>query len=106
MDAQCISNTTRVCLKALEKHFFLLETHFKDLVVVRGRRWWLQRQGYDMLAPTKAGTARGSSALVWKTELWSLELSETISPRLLLGLPRHANGSSLRVRLGMRTGGA
>ena len=24
MDAQCISNTTRVCLKALEKHFFLL----------------------------------------------------------------------------------
>ena len=22
--AQCISNTTRVCLKALEKHFFLL----------------------------------------------------------------------------------
>ena len=23
MDAQCISNTTRVCLKALEKHFFL-----------------------------------------------------------------------------------
>ena len=23
-DAQCISNTTRVCLKALEKHFFLL----------------------------------------------------------------------------------
>ena len=24
MDAQCISNTTRVCLKAIEKHFFLL----------------------------------------------------------------------------------
>ena len=24
MDAQCISNTTRVCLKAMEKHFFLL----------------------------------------------------------------------------------
>ena len=24
MDAQCISNTTRVCAKALEKHFFLL----------------------------------------------------------------------------------
>ena len=24
MDAQCISNTTRVYLKALEKHFFLL----------------------------------------------------------------------------------
>ena len=24
MDAQCISNTTRVCPKALEKHFFLL----------------------------------------------------------------------------------
>ena len=24
MDAQCISNTTRVCLKAKEKHFFLL----------------------------------------------------------------------------------
>ena len=23
--AQCISNTTRVCLKALEKHFFLLQ---------------------------------------------------------------------------------
>ena len=26
MDAQCISNTTRVCLKAKEKHFFLLHT--------------------------------------------------------------------------------
>ena len=26
MDAQCISNTTRVCLKAKEKHFFLLPT--------------------------------------------------------------------------------
>ena len=26
MDAQCISNTTRVCLKAMEKHFFLLQT--------------------------------------------------------------------------------
>ena len=25
MDAQCISNTTRVCLKAMEKHFFLLK---------------------------------------------------------------------------------
>ena len=25
MDAQCISNTTRVCPKALEKHFFLLD---------------------------------------------------------------------------------
>ena len=24
MDAQCISNTTRVCRKAIEKHFFLL----------------------------------------------------------------------------------
>ena len=24
MCAQCISNTTRVCLKALQKHFFLL----------------------------------------------------------------------------------
>ena len=24
MDAQCIFNTTRVCLKAMEKHFFLL----------------------------------------------------------------------------------
>ena len=24
MHAQCISNTTRVCLKAMEKHFFLL----------------------------------------------------------------------------------
>ena len=29
MDAQCISNTTRVCPKAMEKHFFLLFlTHF------------------------------------------------------------------------------
>ena len=26
--SQCISNTTRVCLKALEKHFFLLITLF------------------------------------------------------------------------------
>ena len=25
LDAQCISNTTRVCLKALEKHSFLLQ---------------------------------------------------------------------------------
>ena len=25
MDAQCISNTTRICPKALEKHLFLLD---------------------------------------------------------------------------------
>ena len=49
---------------------------------------------------TQAGTARGSSALVWKTELWSLELFETISPRILLALLRHADGGSLRVLVG------
>ena len=53
-----------------------------------------------MLAPTQAGTARGSSALVWKTQSWSLELSETISPRLLMALLHHANGGSLRVLVG------
>ena len=28
--AKCISNTTRVCLKALEKHFFLLGVALED----------------------------------------------------------------------------
>ena len=78
----------------------LQDTHFKDSAVVRGQRRWLQRQGCDMLVPPQAGTARGSSALVWKTESWSLDLSETISPRLLMALQRHADGASLRVLVG------
>ena len=32
LDAQCISNTTRVCLKALEKHFFLLKEELRDQI--------------------------------------------------------------------------
>ena len=78
----------------------LQHTHFKDSAVVRGERWWLQRQGYNMLAPTQAGTARGSSAMVWKIESWSLELSEKISAQLLLALLHHADGGSLRLLVG------
>ena len=34
MDAQCISNTTRLCLKAMEKHFFLLKLDKRLVQVV------------------------------------------------------------------------
>ena len=39
MDAQCISNTTRVCLKAMEKHFFLLSLGSEFWGAIAAIRW-------------------------------------------------------------------
>ena len=42
MDAQCISNTTRVCLKAMEKHFFLLPHSDEDVRIRSDTGWYKQ----------------------------------------------------------------
>ena len=52
MDAQCISNTTRVCLKALEKHFFLLIIkNFKKIKKLDhdedNEPWWATYHGSE-----------------------------------------------------------
>ena len=56
MDAQCISNTTRVCLKAMEKHFFLLSG------LSRGRHWCCRRQA---TRPSYTATPEGTGRTSW-----------------------------------------
>ena len=48
MDAQCTSNTTRVCLKAMEKHFFLLPLVDESALVE-----WLERERQQGRPPTR-----------------------------------------------------
>ena len=62
MDAQCISNTTRVCLKAWEKHFFLLKLLQLGLADrARGVGWMPEFK--DLLSSLKVCPSVSLSAL-------------------------------------------
>ena len=86
MDAQCISNTTRVYLKAMEKHFFLLLSLYPSAKcrmiclstghhISNSSKPWQQRTGSmrGFIGVKKDAELRGSDS-VMQTAMCSCEL--------------------------------
>ena len=79
----------------------LQETHILTPEARESQSWWLRKQGFGGLFNLQSSSEdKGSSALIWRSSVWTVRSAMSLSTRLLITELASVEGGAVRVLSG------